>query len=81
MRSRSVDVKSLDHWLLGRGSTQGDQSSLWEYISALSVPVDIDGHIVKVMHPALVAAGKSTMAKMAQRPKDLTDLRLLAVRL
>lgn len=76
---RYIDVKSLDHWLLGRGEVRGDQSSLWEYVSALSIPMDVGGHTIQVMHPALIAATKSTVAKMEQRPKDLADIELLAV--
>ncbi|HSW78327.1 MAG TPA: hypothetical protein VLG36_06020 [Candidatus Chromulinivoraceae bacterium] len=76
---RYIDVKSIDHWLLGRGAGLADPSSLWPYIVALSLPRDIEGHSVRIMHPAIIAAGKSTMAKMTQRPKDTADLELLAV--
>jgi hypothetical protein len=76
---RYIDVKSIDHWLLGRGAGLADPSSLWPYIVALSLPRDIEGHSVRIMHPAIIAAGKSTMARMTQRPKDIADLELLAV--
>ncbi len=76
---RYIDVKSIDHWLLGRGSGLTDPPSLWPYIVALSLPRNIEGHFVRIMHPAIIAAGKSTMAKMTQRPKDVADLELLAV--
>jgi hypothetical protein len=76
---RYIDVKSIDHWLLGRGVGLADSSSLWPYIVALSTPRNIEGHLVRIMHPAIIAAGKNTMARMAQRPKDIADLALLAV--
>jgi hypothetical protein len=56
-----------------------DEESVWKNIVATSRPVEIDGLTVRVMHPAIIAAGKSTLARMAQRPKDISAIELLGV--
>ncbi len=76
---RYIDVKSVSHWMLGRDISTLDPETLWYYLSELSLPRDISGHDVRIMHPAILAATKSTMARMAVRPKDTADLQLLAV--
>jgi len=76
---RYIDVKSVDHWLERRSAALADPTALWPYIVALSSAHEIKGHTVRVMHPAIIAATKSTMARMEQRSKDVADLELLAV--
>jgi hypothetical protein len=76
---RYIDIKSIDHWLLGRGVKFADPISLWKYIADLSSHCSIEGYSVMVMNPAIIAATKSTMARMTQRPKDIADLALLSV--
>ena len=76
--NRYIDVKSIKHWLSGR-VMGADEQATWGHILASSKVADVSGLAVRVMHPAIIAAGKSTLARMTQRPKDITDLELLSV--
>ncbi|MGB4759141.1 MAG: hypothetical protein WBP26_03715 [Candidatus Saccharimonadales bacterium] len=76
--SRYIDVKSIKHWLSGR-VPEVDEQTIWKYVIATSKFIEVSGLRVRVMHPALIAAGKSTLARMAQRPKDSSDIELLQV--
>ena len=76
--NRYIDVKSIKHWLSGR-VLEADEETTWKYIVATSKIVEVGGLTIRIMHPALIAAEKSTLARMTQRPKDITDIQLLAV--
>ena len=76
--NRYIDVKSISHWLRGR-VTNADEQLVWEGIVATSSMHEVDGVTFRVMHPAIIAAGKSTLARMSPRPKDASDLALLSV--
>jgi len=75
---RYIDVKSINHWLRGRvQSFDGDM--VWRSIIASSQDLNVNGVTVRVMHPAIIAAGKSTLARMVPRTKDAEDIKLLNV--
>jgi hypothetical protein len=77
---RYIDVKTLERWLRRKRLVVPGEPSLWEHVLALSLPMAIEGSPVRVLHPALIAAGKSTLFQGTQRrPKDEHDVQLLAV--
>lgn len=75
---RYIDVKSIKHWLGGR-VLGVDEQTIWKNLVMTSKFIDVNGLSVRIMHPAIIAAGKSALARMTQRPKDITDIELLAV--
>lgn len=76
--NRYIDVKAIKHWLIGR-AMGADEQATWERIVASSRLASVDGLTFRIMHPAIIAAGKSTLARMTQRPKDISDIELLKV--
>ena len=75
---RYIDVKSIGHWLEGRVGNV-DEQAVWESIIATSSMHEINGATFRIMHPAIIVAGKSTLARMSPRPKDATDIAVLNV--
>ena len=74
---RYIDVKTTEDWLQRKRVVESGEPSLWDYVLASSLSITIDGFPVHVMHPALIAAGKSTLFQGLQRPKDISDVALL----
>ena len=73
-----LDVKTIDSWLRGRADgVNPDQ--IWQYILASSVTMESEGASFRVMHPAMVAAAKSTLSRYEIRPKDREDVETLNV--
>lgn len=72
-----LDVKTIDSWLRGRSETDPEQ--VWHSILASSVQMNSGSATFRVMHPAMVAAAKSTLSRYEIRPKDRDDVATLQV--
>jgi len=76
--SMYFDVKELDFWMSGKRLET--QAGLWSYIMSTSVMANIHGVDVRLMSPAIIAAGKSFgYFGRPLRDKDITDIRMLGL--
>jgi hypothetical protein len=73
-----LDVKTIDSWLRGRVD-EVDPDQIWQSIIASSVKMKIGSAGFRVMHPAIVAAAKSTLSRIEIRSKDREDIATLNV--
>ena len=74
------DIKSIDLWMAFKGLAV--PTGFWEHVMDTSVPANVAGTAVRLMHPSLIAAGKSfPYAGRPQRAKDIRDIELLDVSL
>jgi hypothetical protein len=73
------DIKSLALWMGCKGLEPAPD--LWHHVMDTSIPATVAGADVRLMSPALIAAGKSfPYLGRPQRQKDILDIELLGVK-